>query len=245
MPSYDMVLQALQVALDQENRYCVGLTPIQKEQYLASLTEIELLHRIKKSILWQSPQDEHETLLATGRSQRCDLSCRVPQYELDLEAKWFCTNSTLLTMRDKGIDDWLWINNQHRTKRLDPNVRSVCLAMFPTAAPHLFGRGPVAAGAGGGLWAFGDCISGPPGDPPHPDGFKPYWTIACQDGTHPEKLVFRRNLGPRQSILNHNGQDFYVDVVGNHLNDAVWAVLVTNRPVIGNYVPVLRVPAYS
>jgi hypothetical protein len=246
MPSYNMLLQGLQAALAQENRYCGGLAPIQKERYLESLTEIELLHRVKKSILWQSLQDEHETLLATGNSQRCDLSCRVPRYELDLEAKQFFTNSTRATMREKGIEDWLWINNQHPTKRLDPAVRSVYLAMFPTALPHVFFRsGPRAAGTALGSWAFCDCISGPPGVPPHPDGFKPYWPIACQDPADPDKLVFRRNLGPRRSIMNHNGQNFYVEVVGDHLNDAVWAILVTNRPVIGAYVPVPAAPAYS
>jgi len=245
MPSHAMLLNGVQAALLRENQHCAAMTPLAKETYLERLSEIDLLHRVAKQISWHSDQHEQETMLATGNSGRCDLSCRNNPFELDVEAKWFCTNSTRITMRRRGIEDWLWINDLHPTKRLERGVRSVYIALFPTAMPHVFGAGPKGAGAAQGAWAFGDCISGPPGRPPHPDGFKPYWPIACQDHTNPRKVVFRQALGPRQSLIRHNGQDFWVEVVGDHLRDAVWAVVITNRMVAGHYVPMPTVPAYS
>lgn len=246
MPTFDSFRNAVRAALSDESTYCATLSAAAKQSYLEHLTEIELLHRIKASVRWSDNMDKQQSLLATGRSKHSDLECSRAGYELDVEAKWFCTNSTCPHLKRAGIEGWCWLTNdwrlfsgrQTKTRRLAR--RSVYLAMFPTANAGSIGVQRSGTTAPTGAWAFSQCISGSIGNAVanDPKLFKCYWPIARQHAKRRHKLVFRKVWQPVCQIM-HRGKPYHVEVIGNPLTDAAWAILYTD-PLAGAKGKVVR-----
>jgi hypothetical protein len=221
MPSLQTFYHAITMALQDERTYCATLSSADKEVYLSSMTEIELLHRIVEHVQWTTRAEKFQSLMATKGT---DFTCNHVGQRIQVEAKWFCTNTTRQHLRGKGLEDWTWLT------AVPPNDTAALVSLFPTSVHHLIGVQKVGCGSPVGSWAFSECLTGDIDDHgvPNVDLFMPYWAIACQNAANLQKLCFRNTMIQHGELVV-NGRTYFVDVIGDPKHDPIWALVIANQ----------------